>query len=1570
MDLISRFDFQKTMDSVSRFDFHNVLDSVLDLIVHHRQQQAEFRKDRHCPAVAAESNYDFISIAVGCYACYVPILAVAVHSIFFMVIAVEHVKSLSRPEKESENKKKEFAKLHSVAKFVSVALLILDIARLWLSAGGASPSKSAFALYSTEAVAWLTISFALQREESKGRAIYRNILKYWWVAFVVLSGIAFTFAVLIDEIVVAILDFAPLVSSLFLALGGFSGYVYSEKRVERNRGIDDDVTEPLLGDSVQEESVSEPTPVSSTFSRANFVSVIAFLWLNPLLNIGIKRPLKITDVPLLDQVDAPNTNYEAFREEWKREIKGTAPGEIPSMRWTLFKTFWRPFVISMILVVLLVLAQFVAPLVQMRLIMFMEQSEHRTFSTGFTLVMTLLLGKVAESTFGHQLNFRSRKLGLQMWSAVGCAVYNKALRLSLKARQGRGVGEITNMMSSDLQRLLDLIYYIQQGFVIPLQITLAVIILFNVVGVAMLSGLASLVLVLFINSFVVQRLGTYRAKLLIEKDKRMRATTECLGNLKVIKLQTWDDMFKDRINKIREVEKGWVWKFMLTWGYAIFMVWNGPLVLSGATFVTMVLIGQPLTADRVYTALTTFKIIQEPIRVIPDIIANIFQATVSIHRIGIFLMEDEVDEGAVERNPEPESDYAVEIEGATFCWDKDEAEMGIIDLSLKVKKGSCVAICGGVGSGKSSLLYCIMGELPRLAGTAKLSGRLAYVAQSAWIQNDTIKENILFGRAMDKDRYTEAVRVSGLVADLAQFPDGDETEIGERGTSLSGGQKQRVQLARAVYQDADVYLLDDPFSAVDAHTGTFLFEECVKGALKGKTVILVTHQVEFLPAVDQIIVMRAPGAIVQQGTYSDLVQEGKDFGAFVDALQESLQNVISASQHSLGGEAADMELLPDSAFQPLVSGGTGSPKASEAGGQLSSLRGRKSSFRKSISGKNTDVHTGIAKQPKGKLIQEEIRAVGRVNRKVVIGYLTKVAKGSLWTVIFASQIGTTVILLLSDLWLAAGTSTQKQSMRFMYIYCTYLAAGSLSVFLRTTLIAYTGVATAQAFFTGMLNSIIRAPMSFMDSTPVGRILSRFSTDQTALDMDLTFKITGVSQFVTSLFATMFVTIYVTPQILLLTIPLGYLFIKLQVYFITSSRELSRLTSISEAPVFLHISESVWGAISIRAFENQSRFSRTNVVRLEAYQRAYFHNMTAAEWLGFRLDSLSAAVLSCVAILLITVPEGTISPGLAGMALSYGMSLSAILMRLVTTSSMAEVQMVSVERIMQYSNLPSEAPTIIPDRRPPSGWPNAGRIELQHLQLRYRPDLPLVLKGVSCVIRPREKVGVVGRTGSGKSTLIQALFRLIEPSGGRILIDGLDITTIGLNDLRSALGVIPQEPTLFEGSVRSNLDPFNTYSDLQMWEALDKCQLGRIVRDKPQKLDSAVTEQGDNWSVGERQLLCLGRALLRQTRILVLDEATASVDITTDALIQLAIKKYFTDCTVISVAHRIPSVIDSDRVLVLDNGHLMENNSPENLLANENSMFSKLVKEYTSRTESNNNLADLGLDPSTVHPQLS
>ncbi|KAL5975294.1 hypothetical protein ACLOJK_031973 [Asimina triloba] len=683
--------------------------------------------------------------------------------------------------------------------------------------------------------------------------------------------------------------------------------------------------------------------------------------------------------------------------------------------------------------------------------------------------------------------------------------------------------------------------------------------------------------------------------------------------------------------------------------------------------------------------------------------------------------------------------------------------------------------------------------------------------------------------------------------------------------------------------------------------------------LGSNTVIYVTHQVEFLPSADLILVMR-DGRITQAGKYNDILNSGTDFMELVGAHRQALSALDSK------------ERGPDSEHTINLKS---SPSQSESTEQ--DLHTEK---RNDQNGK-TD---GIAEQ-KGQLVQEEEREKGRVGLSVYWKYVTTAYGGALVPFILLAQVLFQLLQIGSNYWMAWAAPVSKdakapvEGLVLILVYVALAIGSSFCILARALLLSTAGYKTATLLFSKMHTCIFRASMSFFDATPSGRILNRASTDQSTVDEDIPFEIGSTAFTIIQLLGIIAVMSQVAWQVFIVFIPAVAVCIWYQQYYIPTARELSRLVGVCKAPNIQHFAESLSGSTTIRSFDQESRFVDTNLKLIDDYSRPKFHTAGAMQWLCFRLDIFSSIVFAFSLVFLISIPQGIIDPGTAGLAVTYGLNLNMLATWVVWNLCNLENRIISVERILQYTNIPSEPPLVVETNRPELNWPTKGEVDIHDLQVRYTPHMPLVLRGLTCTFPGGMKTGIVGRTGSGKSTLIQTLFRIVDPVGGQILIDGIDISSIGLHDLRSRLSIIPQEPTMFEGTVRSNLDPLEEYTDEQIWEALDRCQLGDEVRKKEGKLDSTVTENGENWSMGQRQLVCLGRVLLKRSKVLVLDEATASVDTATDNLIQQTLRQEFSDCTVITIAHRITSVLDSDMVLLLDNGLIAELDSPDQLLEN-------------------------------------
>ncbi|CAH9109006.1 unnamed protein product [Cuscuta europaea] len=1247
-------------------------------------------------------------------------------------------------------------------------------------------------------------------------------------------------------------------------------------------------------------------PHVSGYATASLLSRASWNWMNPLLGKGYQSPLTMKDVPSLPPEFRAERMGELFERNWPKEGENM---NHPVLK-ALIRCFWKQIAFTGFLAVIRLAVMYVGPMLINSFISF-SSGDRSNPSEGYLLVLTLLIAKVVEVLSSHHFNFHSAKLGMLIRSSLITNLFKKGLRMSCSSRQAHGVGQIVNYMGVDSQLLSDMMPQLHALWMMPIQLVAALFLLYLYIGVPVLASLFTILVVIIFTLVISRMSNVFQFKLMEIRDKRMKAINELLNNMRVIKFQAWEEHFRKKIESLRGVEFGWLSKVMYLLFLNFSVLWSIPNVISLLTFAVAIWMKVPLDAGTAFTTITVLKILQEPIRTFPQCLVYLSQFITSLKRLDDYLTSHELDSKSVERDEGCNGAIAVEVKAGHFSWDDEGKHNALKDINFEVRKGELVAIVGTVGSGKSSLLASVLGELRKSSGKVRVCGTTSYVAQTAWIQNATIQENILFGSPMDMDRYKHVIRVCSLEKDMEIMEHGDQTEIGERGINLSGGQKQRIQLARAVYQDSDIYFLDDIFSAVDAQTGSEIFKECVKGILRNKTILLVTHQVDFLHNADLILLMR-DGEIVQSGKYGELLESGLDFGALVAAHENSM-GLVEMSMN-VSHNSPQIPQNYEDQMEP-----NGSFHESESKGNM-------------------------------KLIEDEQRETGHVSFDVYRQYCTEAygwwGAGGVVIASFLWQLS----LSSSDYWLAYETSSSHAftPSLFINVYAIIAAISFALVAVRSFATAILGLNTAQRFFTQIVSSISHAPMSFFDTTPSGRILSRMSTDQANVD----FLIPLFMSIALAMYFTIFSILVIMCQnawpTIFLLVPLIWLNIWYRNYYIASSRELTRLDSITKAPILHFFSETVSGVMTIRCLGKEDAFFQKNVDRVNANLRMDFHNNGSNEWLGFRLELIGSVLLCISTLFMVMLPSTLIGSEYVGLALSYGLSLNGVLFWGVYMTCFMENKMVSVERIKQFIKIPSEAEWRIAGCLPTPDWPTHGEIEIRDLKVRYRDNTPLVLKGISFSVHRGEKIGIVGRTGSGKSTLIQVFFRLVEPSGGRIVIDGIDICRLGLHDLRSRFGIIPQEPVLFEGTVRSNIDPLGLYSDDKIWKCLERCQLKDVVAEKLGQLDAAVADSGDNWSVGQRQLLCLGRVMLKNSRILFMDEATASVDSQTDAVIQRVIREDFLNCTIITIAHRIPTVIDCDRVLVIDDGWAKEYDAPTKLMERP-SLFGALVQEYSQRS---------------------
>eukprot|EP00042_Codosiga_hollandica_P050130 m.592762 g.592762 ORF g.592762 m.592762 type:complete len:933 (-) comp58023_c0_seq1:1350-4148(-) len=818
-------------------------------------------------------------------------------------------------------------------------------------------------------------------------------------------------------------------------------------------------------------------------------------------------------------------------------------------------------------------------------------------------------------------------------------------------------------------------------------------------------------------------------------------------------------------------------------------------------------------------------------------------------------------------------------------------------VSFDIRASELLCIAGPVGCGKSTLLMSILREIEPTSGSVHSFGSFAYASQEAWILSSSLRENILFGLAFDEDWYEQVVVACSLQEDIKEMPDGDATEIGERGVTLSGGQKARLSLARAVYSKRAVYLLDDPLSAVDTIVGRHIFEQCICGLLKDKVRILVTHQVQYLPFVDKILLLKEHGVPEGFGSYSDLLAA----------------NVLKAPTKPDAVEEKKVE-----EEQPRV--------------KKFSRRTRESS----------------------KLFLEETRKTGTVSMQTYSNYWRSAGGWSVLIIMFVLLVLTQGLSIVFDLSLALWVQqsvSERDSLGPLLFLGLSCGVYVIFTFIRPYLFFARLIRSSQTLHDNMFEAVLSTGIHFFDTNPVGRILNRFSKDLGFLDDLLPWCyfdfLTGALGFVGIV---LFISI-ANPWIFLATVPLSALFLYLRSFYMKFGRDSKRIEATERSPVFSHFSTSLAGLAIIRCHESHERFVERLFTLLDTHGAAFHMFMSATRWLGIRIDTIASAALTVLVFVAIAVRD-SLPTGLVALSIVYSLQLLLGIQWMVRQSAEVESQMTSVERLLEYAKLPAEQTQAAKDEciEPSPTWPESGAFSFEDVYMQYSPSLPYTLRSVSFQIRAKEKIGVVGRTGAGKSSLLTALFRLCGHIRGSIRIDGVDTSTLRLQKLRSMMSAIPQDPTLFSGSIRYNLDPFDQFSDDLIWKALDDVQLKPAVQRVPGGIQASVSEAGGNFSVGQRQLFCLARAILRKNRILVLDEATANVDNATDSLIQRTIRTHFKDCTVFTIAHRLHTVIDCDRILVMDAGSVMEFDAPFRLLQNRESYFYGLVDELPEQEQ--------------------
>nr|XP_012224795.1 PREDICTED: probable multidrug resistance-associated protein lethal(2)03659 [Linepithema humile]XP_012224797.1 PREDICTED: probable multidrug resistance-associated protein lethal(2)03659 [Linepithema humile]XP_012224798.1 PREDICTED: probable multidrug resistance-associated protein lethal(2)03659 [Linepithema humile]XP_012224799.1 PREDICTED: probable multidrug resistance-associated protein lethal(2)03659 [Linepithema humile]XP_012224800.1 PREDICTED: probable multidrug resistance-associated prot len=1242
--------------------------------------------------------------------------------------------------------------------------------------------------------------------------------------------------------------------------------------------------------------------------NANVFSLVTYWWTRKIFWTGYNKDLEESDLYVTLKQDRTSYLGEIIGNAWKKEVDSCAKkknGSTPQLLRVLLRCFGIPFLLIGIgEAVMELFSRMYQPVLFASLLRNFSNNRDEWSNEVYYCAAGMILLSILDCFIIHYTMHCTMHIGLRIKIACTSLIYQKILKLSNSVLDYEtSVGQMVNFLSSDITRLESSLWDLHYIWIAPIQVVWISYNVFNEVGWAGIIGMAVLLLFIPFQALLAKKMTPLTLKSAERSDDRLRLMNQVIAGLQVIKMYVWEKPFYTLVEKARKREMNIIKKYSILKQLALTLDCYVPRLCLFVTILAYVLFGNYINPEKVYLVTAYFNVLRNSMIFGFSMgLHQLVQALVSIRRLRKFMMHSEITK--TKQNPDRmdvKSSFALRMINVNAKWHGDGKDDTLRNVNLTVAPGSFVAIVGQVGSGKSSLLQAILQELPLTSGSIDSCGRINYISQQPWIFASSVKQNILFGQKVDKSRYAKVIRVCQMESDICSFPHGDSTAVGERGINLSGGQRARINLARAIYKDADIYLLDDPLSAVDSHVSKRLIDDCICGYLKDKTRILVTHQLQYLQLADQIVVMNN-GAIKQKGTFNELQALGLDF----------------------------MKLLK-----------TTEPASKEAD------VGRPESRRRSSA--RCETKSGDEDSDVSPVEMREIAAKGHLSRDVFFAYFKASKKPFMIAMMILIFLVNQIVSGGSDYFVAFWVNVESNSWHesdnltkeflwdgplsrdsMIYIYSAMIVGIILLWQLQTIVYFTVCMWSSVNLHSDMFHSILRTTMYFYNTNPAGRILNRFARDINIVDTMLSMCIFDIIVIGLILITVVIMVIAVTPWLAIPTMVCTCIFVFFRSIYICTSRNIKRLEGTTRSPIFDHLGASLQGLTTIRAFNAEEILMADLCNHQDVHSSACFLFMSTSRAFGFYIDVICQLYIGVI-IAAFTFFDGLAVVSNIGLIITQTMSLTMMLQWGIRQTAELESQLTSIERILEYSRL-EEEPMIDgkPETKPPDDWPTKGLVEFKDVNLMYIRGGAHVLKSINFIVLPKEKIGIVGRTGAGKSSLINALFRLAYIEG-EIRIDDVSTDAIALHDFRSKISIIPQEPFLFTGSLRRNLDPFDQFSDAVLWQALQDVELKETISDMAGGLDTKVSDEGSNFSVGQRQLLCLARAIVKNNRIMVLDEATANIDPYTDSLIQKTVKTKFVNCTVFTIAHRLNTIMDSDRIFVMDAGCLVEFDHPYILL---------------------------------------